>query len=66
MRTGFSAEDESVLVLYDGSEPSISAIAVAIDLLRPGNTLHILMLPQVYGDDKAMADRLAMLIPRIC
>jgi len=64
MRTGFSTEDESVLVLYDDSEPSKSAIAIAIDLLRPGNTLHILMLPQLEGDDKAMAHELSMLIPQ--
>ncbi|NTV20937.1 MAG: universal stress protein, partial [Chlorobium limicola] len=63
MRTGFSAEHEAVLVLYDGSEASKTAVAIALNLIRPGNILHILILPQIEGSGKAMRKELSRSIP---
>ena len=63
MRTGFSAEHEAVLVLYDGSEASKTAVAIALNLIRPGNILHILILPQIEGSGKAMQKELSSSIP---
>lgn len=59
MRTGFTPENEAVLVLYDGSDASKSALAIAIKLVRPGNTLHILMLPQYEGHEDLLETELA-------
>jgi len=63
MRTGFSAEDEAVLVLYDGSASSRDALAIAVTLVRPGNMLHILVLPQNAGDESELERELAKLLP---
>ena len=63
MRTGFSAEHEAVLVLYDGSEATKTAVAIALNLIRPGNILHILMLPQNEGSGKEMEKEISRSIP---
>jgi nucleotide-binding universal stress UspA family protein len=63
MRTGFSAEHEAVLVLYDGSEASKTAVAIALNLIRPGNILHILILPQNEGSGKEMEKEISRSIP---
>jgi len=63
MRTGFSEEHESVLVLYDGSEGSKTALGIALSLLRSGNTLHMLILPQTEHDAATLENELSKLIP---
>lgn len=63
MRPGFSAEHESVLVLYDGSEGSKTALGIALSLVRSGNTLHMLILPQAEDDQVTLKKELSSLIP---
>ncbi|MEE9904391.1 universal stress protein [Chlorobium sp.] len=63
MRTGYAAENEAVLVLCDGSDASKAALAIAIRMLHPGNTLHILLLPQYEGHEHLLETELARQLP---
>jgi nucleotide-binding universal stress UspA family protein len=63
MQSGFRPEQESVLVLYDGSEASKTALGIAENLVRKGNTLHILLLPQAEGDEKLLETEVSGLVP---
>ncbi|MCF8384016.1 MAG: universal stress protein [Chlorobium sp.] len=63
MRTGFSAEHEAILVLFDGSEGSKAALRIALSLVRSGNTLHILILPQTENEKATLEKELSKLIP---
>ena len=44
MRPGFSAKEDPVLVLYDGSEGSRHALSAALGLLHSGVTLNVLIV----------------------
>jgi len=63
MRAGYVAENEAVLVLCDGSDASKAALAIAIRMLRPGNTLHILLLPQYEGHEHLLQTELSGQLP---
>ncbi|WP_363318814.1 universal stress protein [Chlorobium sp.] len=63
MRTGYIAENEAVLVLCDGSDASKASLAIAIRMLRPGNILHILLLPQYEGHEHLLESELARQLP---
>jgi nucleotide-binding universal stress UspA family protein len=63
MQSGFSPADESVLVLYDGTEASKAALGFAEKLLQTGNTLHILILPRSGENLKTLEEELSELVP---
>ena len=63
MHAGYAAENEAVLVLCDGSDASKAALAIAIRMLRPGNTLHILLLPQYEGHEHLLESELSGQLP---
>jgi len=63
MHEGYAAENEAVLVLCDGSDASKAALAIAIRMLRPGNTLHILLLPQYEGHEHLLESELSGQLP---
>lgn len=63
MQTGFTPEEESVIVLYDGSEASKSALGIAREFLRTGNTLHILIMPGSEEEIKTMEQELSEFLP---
>ena len=44
MRTGFTAKEWPVLVLYDGSKGAQQALDTALDLAHPGIILNVLIL----------------------
>ncbi|ABL66166.1 universal stress protein [Chlorobium phaeobacteroides] len=68
MRSGFSVQEESALVLYDGSAASETALDAAMNVIRPGNTLQILMLPFEKNErdmETGLSERFASDMPKI-
>ncbi len=63
MQTGFPASAESTLVIYDGTDASRSALAMAENFLQAGCTLHILILPQSAGHLETLEEELSELVP---
>ena len=62
MRTGFTAKEWPVLVLYDGSKGSQQALATALDLAQPGITLNVLILGETPEEALVMEQELSSTI----
>jgi nucleotide-binding universal stress UspA family protein len=62
MRTGFTAKEWPVLVLYDGSKGAQQALGTALDMAQPGNTLNILILGETPDEALLMERELSSTI----
>jgi hypothetical protein len=59
MRTGFTAKEWPLLVLYDGSKGSQQALGTALDLAQPGVMLNVLILGETPEEAQMMEHELS-------
>lgn len=59
MRTGFTAKEWPLLVLYDGSKGSQQALGTALDLAQPGIMLNVLILGETPEEAQMMEHELS-------
>ena len=62
MRTGFTAKEWPVLVLYDGSKGAQKALGTALELVQPGITLSVLILGETPEEAMLMERELSSTI----
>jgi nucleotide-binding universal stress UspA family protein len=62
MRTGFTAKEWPILVLYDGSKGAQQALGTALDLAQPGITLNVLILGETPEEAQLMERELSATI----
>jgi nucleotide-binding universal stress UspA family protein len=62
MRTGFTAKEWPVLVLYDGSKGAKQALQTALDLTQPATTFNVLILGETPEEALLMEQELSAAI----